>query len=107
MRTGVRSTLDKSGKFVTSQVDYSEEEEELIPVGGVGEIPPSFVQTDEPLLSFSFLEDSDDEDEVEDVDVDDLLAEFDSSKRLMLVFLGNCGKTTYFLNHQHFMRKNY
>ncbi len=50
----------------------------MIPVGGVGEIPPSFVQADEPLLSFSFLEDSDDEDEVEDVDVDDLLAEFDS-----------------------------
>ena len=67
----------KSGKFVTSKVDYSEEEE-LIPVGGVGEIPPSFVQTDEPLLSFSFLEDSDDEDEVKDVDIDELLAEFDS-----------------------------
>ena len=62
------TTVDKKRNFITSKSDASEEQE-IIPTGGVGEIPAE----DSSVSMADILGDCDDENDAEEVELDDFL----------------------------------
>ena len=65
-------SVDKKGNFITSKNDVSEEEEEMLPNGRVGEIPAVFVEAEASSIA-DILEDEDAEDDAEEKDLDELV----------------------------------